>query len=219
MQLQCRPELSEQHRCDWNWQNGRKQIINYVCKVCFNIRQYLCSSEGILILVFLWYKATDFRGIGGNCRLAAPTYFSRGILARKLDSFWINFVSISGESGSSLRSKHFRASSSRKLRREQKKEWQGRGREKKEALAHKPHDFEKLRSPTNAASDWCSASSVDYLALETAIKAGMLCLRVSQTWSHVICGRRLQIFIRIVFVPRFMRSESLKYIWRSSSGD
>ena len=24
----------------------------------------------------------------------------------------------------------------------------------KEPLARKPHDFEKLRSPTNAASDW-----------------------------------------------------------------
>ena len=55
-----------------------------------------------------------------------------------------------------------------KLGREQKKrEWQGRGRGKKETLARKPHDFEKLRSPTNAASDWCGAGSVDYLALET----------------------------------------------------
>ena len=37
----------------------------------------------------------------------------------------------------------------------------------KEPLARKPHDFEKLRSPTNAASDWRGAGSVDYLALET----------------------------------------------------
>ena len=37
----------------------------------------------------------------------------------------------------------------------------------KETLARKPHDFEKLRSPTNAASDWRGAGSVDYLALET----------------------------------------------------
>ena len=37
----------------------------------------------------------------------------------------------------------------------------------KETLARKPHDFEKLRSPTNAASDWCGAGSVDYLALDT----------------------------------------------------
>ena len=28
-------------------------------------------------------------------------------------------------------------------------------------LARKPHDFEKLLSPTNAASDWCGAGSVD----------------------------------------------------------
>ena len=58
----------------------------------------------------------------------------------------------------------------------------------KETLAHKPHDFEKLRSPTNAASDQCGAGSVDYLALETSIKPGMLCLRASQIWFHLICG-------------------------------
>ena len=93
----------------------------------------------------------------------------------------------------SLRSKHFRASSSRKLGREQKKkEWRGRGRGKKETLARKAHNFEKLRSPTNAASDWRGAGSVDYLAFETSIKPGMLCFRASQIWSHLICGRRLQ---------------------------
>ena len=42
-----------------------------------------------------------------------------------------------------------------------KKEWQGRGREEKETLTHEPHDFEKLRSPTNAASDWWGAGSID----------------------------------------------------------
>ena len=61
--------------------------------------------------------------------------------------------------------------------RAKKKEWQGRGRGRKEKLASKPHDFEK--PPTNAASDWCGAGSVDYLALETSIKPGMLCLRAS----------------------------------------
>ena len=68
------------------------------------------------------------------------------------------------ESGgdASLHSKHFRASSSRKLGREQKKkEWEGRGKGVKETLARKPHDFEKLRLPTNAAFDWCGAGSVD----------------------------------------------------------
>ena len=30
----------------------------------------------------------------------------------------------------------------------------------KETLMRKPYDFEKLRLPTNAASDWCSAGSV-----------------------------------------------------------
>ena len=68
---------------------------------------------------------------------------------------------------------------------------QARG--KKEPLARKPHDFEKLSSPTKAASDWCGAGSVDYLALETSIKPGKLCLRAPQIWSYLICGRRLQL--------------------------
>ena len=50
----------------------------------------------------------------------------------------------------------------------------------KAPLARKPHDFEKLRSTTNAASDWRGDGSVDYLALETSIKPGMLCLCASQ---------------------------------------
>ena len=95
--------------------------------------------------------------------------------------------------GYRLRSKRFLASSSRKLGREQKKKkGRGKGRGMKEPLACKPHDFEKLRSPTNAASDWRSAGSVDYLALETSIKPGILCLRASQICFHLICGRRLQ---------------------------
>ena len=67
------------------------------------------------------------------------------------------------------------------------------GREKKETLARKPHDFEKLCSPTNEASDWWGAGNVDYLALETSIKPGMLCLLASQIWSYLIRGRRLQL--------------------------
>ena len=48
---------------------------------------------------------------------------------------------------SSLHSKRFRASSSRTKK---KKECGGRGKGAKETLARKPHDSEKLRSPTNA---------------------------------------------------------------------
>ena len=71
-----------------------------------------------------------------------------------------------------------------KLGREQnKRERQGRGRGKKETLARKPHDFEKLRLPTNAASDWRGAGSVAYLPIETSVKPGMLCLRAPQIWS------------------------------------
>ena len=125
----------------------------------------------------------------------------------------------------SLRSKCFRASSSRKIgTRAKKKEWRGRGRgrgrRKKETLARKPlaceqqtyfrssllsvrkregqkrrpevrllfagkqtpRFWKKLRSPTNAASDWWGAGIVDYLALETSIKPGMLCLRALKIW-------------------------------------
>ena len=96
----------------------------------------------------------------------------------------------------------------------------GEGEGKKETLARKPHDFEKLRSPTKAAFDWCGAGSVDYLALETSIKPDMLCLRASQIWSYLICGRRLQLlWTDLNRVCVFMRSESLKYNGRSNSGD
>ena len=94
--------------------------------------------------------------------------------------------------------------SSRKLGQERKKknERQGRGRGKKEPLARKPHDFEKLRSPTNAASDWRGAGSVDYLAFETSIKPGILCFRAPQIWSHLICGRRLQMLWTDIYLNR-----------------
>ena len=64
----------------------------------------------------------------------------------------------------------------------------GGGRERRNRLPSN----EKLHSPTNAASDWRGANSVDYLAFETSIKPGMLCFCASQIWSHLICGRRLQ---------------------------
>ena len=68
----------------------------------------------------------------------------------------------------------------------------GEGEGNEGTASRKPLDFEKLRSPTNAAPDWRGAGSVDYLAFETSIKPGMLCFRASQIWSHLICGRRLQ---------------------------
>ena len=64
-------------------------------------------------------------------------------------------------------------------------------RGKKETLAREPHDFEKLRSSTNAAAHWCGAGTVDYLALETSIK------RAQQIWSLLICGRRLMNVVAI----------------------
>ena len=38
-------------------------------------------------LVFLWHKASNFRAIPCDCRLAALSNFTRGISAGKLDSF------------------------------------------------------------------------------------------------------------------------------------
>ena len=102
----------------------------------------------------------------------------------------------------SLRSKRFRASSSRKLEREQKRNDGGGGGERRNRLPANPTILKKLRSLTNAASDWCGASSVDCLALETSIKPGMLCLRVSQIWSHLICGRRLQMLWTDIYLNR-----------------
>ena len=42
----------------------------------------------------------------------------------------------------------------REMKRETKNERGGRGRGRKETLPHKPLDFENLRSPVNAATDW-----------------------------------------------------------------
>ena len=49
--------------------------------------------------VFLWHKGRNFRTITGDCKLAAPINFIRGILAWKPDSFRLDFVSISDERG------------------------------------------------------------------------------------------------------------------------
>ena len=112
----------------------------------------------------------------------------------------------------SLLSKRFCAcSSTRKLGQEQNNnKWRGRGRGrgKKEMLARNTHDFEKLHPPTNVASDWCSAGSVDYLALETSIKQDMLCLHASQIWSHLICGCRLQMVWTGIYLNQVCAKEN-----------
>ena len=62
----------------------------------------------------------------------------------------------------SLRNKRVRASSSTKVGTRAKKKrndegGRGWGGGVKDTLARKPHDLEKLRSPTNVASDRCGA--------------------------------------------------------------
>ena len=105
-----------------------------------------------------------------SCKYGFPVFFFSCFVI-------IPFVVHFSFSFASLRSKRFRASSSKKLGREQKKYDKGGGGGEKETLARKTHDFDKLRSLTNAASDWCGAGSVDYLALETSINQSIFNLQ------------------------------------------
>ena len=45
-------------------------------------------------------------------------------------------------------------------------------------------------------------SPVSMSQLETSIKPGMLCLRASQIWSHLICGHRLQMLWTDIYLTR-----------------
>ena len=49
--------------------------------------------------VFRWHKGRNFQAITGDCKLAAPINFIRGISAGKLDSFQLDFISISDKHG------------------------------------------------------------------------------------------------------------------------
>ena len=51
----------------------------------------------------------------------------------------------------------------------------------KEPLARKSHDFEKLRSPTNAASEWGGAGSQTRYALFSCVTD----LVSSDLWSQI----------------------------------
>ena len=48
----------------------------------------------------MWYKANHFLGITGDCKLPAPINFIRSISAGKVDSFRLDYVSVSEERGS-----------------------------------------------------------------------------------------------------------------------
>ena len=60
---------------------------------------YRVSQNGFN-LVFLWHKGRNFRAITGDCRLDTPINFIRGFSVGKLDSFLLDFVSVSDERGS-----------------------------------------------------------------------------------------------------------------------
>ena len=66
--------------CDWrNRQNKSREIfLPWSHCRCGGVTLSR-SSERILSLVDMWYKATNFRGIVGDCRSAAPTDFIGGI--------------------------------------------------------------------------------------------------------------------------------------------
>ena len=57
-------------------------------------------------LVFLWQKGRNIRAITGDCKLAAPIYFIRGISAGKLDSFQLDIVSV-GDKCESINNDYF----------------------------------------------------------------------------------------------------------------
>ena len=93
-----------------------------------------------------------------------------------------------------------------------------------EMLAPKPHDFEKLHLPTNAAFDWCGAGNDDYLALETSIKPGMFCLRWvadlvwSDLWSQITNALVWYLFESCLCKGLSdLNPFDQKYNWRSSS--
>lgn len=73
---------------DWGRNNEKTMVLH---TVFFWWLYNGWHARHILTLVFLWYKATNFWGIRGDCRLAAATDFIRGISANKLDSFRLDW--------------------------------------------------------------------------------------------------------------------------------
>ena len=67
-------------------------------------------------------------------------------------------------------------SSSRKFGRGQKRELKGEGEERKQNSCPQTHNFEKLRSPTKAASDWCGAGGVDLTAMDQYMYIMFMCI-------------------------------------------
>ena len=109
-----------------------------------------------------------------------------------------------------------------------KKEWQGRGRGRgeKETLARKPHDFEKLCSPTNSAFDWLGAGSVDYFSTRNINQNRYVLLTCvadlvwCYLWSQITNALVWYLFESCLCEG--LSDLSLfnqKYNWRSSSGD
>ena len=97
----------------------------------------------------------------------------------------------------SLRSKRFCTSSSREVGARAKikgmtGEGEGEGKEGN-ACPENPTILKNCVRPRTQLPIGAVLVVLIYLALETSIKPGMLCLREPQIWSYLICCRRLQL--------------------------
>ena len=131
------------------------------------------------------------------------------------------------QAANSLRSKRFRTCSSRKLGQEQnKKNDGGAGGERRKRLPTNPMILKNCVRPRVQlliGVVWVVLITNSTWNINKTRYALFTC--VADLVSSEFCGRTYYrwfgqlIFIWIVFVQRFMRSESSKYKWRSSSGD
>ena len=94
----------------------------------------------------------------------------------------------------SLRSKRFCTSSSREVgaRAKIKGMTGDGGGERRKRLPANPTILKNCVRPRTQLPIGAVLVVLIYLALETSIKPGMLCLREPQIWSYLICCRRLQ---------------------------
>ena len=71
---------------------------SFYCKnLRIMVKMYLFSLSRSSELILLWYSCGT--KAGGDCKIAAPINFIRGISAGKMDSFRLDFVSVSDKRG------------------------------------------------------------------------------------------------------------------------